>query len=95
MVQTFKEKPDTETFRGLQLAYDALRIGGSMPTVYNAANEKAVSLFLDRKIGYLQIAELIEASMQRHQLMAGPNVDQILETERDVYEFIDYSKSYE
>lgn len=83
------EKPDIETFTGLKLAYRAMRTGGSLPTVYNAANEKAVSLFLDRKIGYLQIPELIEASMDQHKVITDPSVEQILETERQVYEFID------
>ena len=83
------EKPDIETFTGLKLAYRAMRTGGSLPTVYNAANEKAVSLFLDRKIGYLQIPELIEASMDQHKVIPEPDVEQILETERQVYEFID------
>ena len=83
------EKPDTETFTGLKLAYEALRTGGSLPTVYNAANERAVSLFLNRRIGYLQIAELIEASMKQHRLIPDPSVEQILETEQRVYEFID------
>ena len=83
------EKPDIETFTGLKLAYRAMRTGGSLPTVYNAANEKAVSLFLDRKIGYLQIPELIEAAMDQHKVITDPSVEQILETERQVYEFID------
>ena len=83
------EKPDIETFTGLKLAYRAMRTGGSLPTVYNAANEKAVSLFLDRKIGYLQIPELIAASMDQHKVIPEPDVEQILETERQVYEFID------
>ena len=73
----------------MKLAYRAMRTGGSLPTVYNAANEKAVSLFLDRKIGYLQIPELIEASMDQHKVITDPSVEQILETERQVYEFID------
>ncbi|MBE5868539.1 MAG: 1-deoxy-D-xylulose-5-phosphate reductoisomerase [Lachnospiraceae bacterium] len=82
------EEPDIEAFPGLRLAYQALREGGSMPTVYNAANEKAVSLFLDRKISYLQIPELIEASMQNHKKIDNPNVEQILQTEAEVYEYI-------
>lgn len=82
------EAPDTETFPGLKLAYEAIAAGGSMPTVYNAANEKAVSLFLDRKIGYLQIPELIAASMNRHKVIAEPNVDQILQAEAETYEYI-------
>ena len=83
------EKPDTETFTGLKLAYEASRIGGSMPTVYNAANEKAVALFLDRKISYLQITELIEQCMKHHKLIECPDVDQILATEAEVYEYIE------
>ncbi len=88
LAQITFEKPDTDTFRGLALAYEASGIGGSMPTVYNAANEKAVELFLNRKIAYLQICELIEASMQQHQVIQNPTVEEILETERQVYEYI-------
>ena len=83
------EKPDMETFFGLKLAYDAQRIGGSMPTVYNAANEKAVGLFLDRKIAYLQIPELIQEAMEQHKVIENPNVEEILETEASVYSYID------
>ena len=83
------EKPDIDTFTGLKLAYEASRIGGSMPTVYNAANEKAVALFLDRKISYLQITELIEQCMKNHKLIECPDVDQILATEAEVYEYIE------
>lgn len=82
------EKPDTETFTGLKLAYQASGAGGSMPTVYNAANEKAVALFLDKKISYLQIPELIERSMGQHKLVENPDVDQILSAEAEVYEYI-------
>ena len=82
------EKPDMETFRGLQLAYDAATLGGSMPTVYNAANEKAVSLFLDRKIKFLQIPEVIEACMQNHKNINNPTVDDILNTEAEAYDYI-------
>lgn len=72
------EKPDTETFRGLTLAYRALREGGSMPTVYNAANEKAVSLFLDGKIRYLDITDIIEDCMDSHLTLTSPSVEDIL-----------------
>ncbi|MGN1205148.1 MAG: 1-deoxy-D-xylulose-5-phosphate reductoisomerase [Lachnospiraceae bacterium] len=82
------EKPDTDTFRGLSLGYWAGEIGGSMPTVYNAANEMAVSLFLNGKIGYLAITELIEECMNAHTLIADPSVEQILETEQWTYEYI-------
>lgn len=82
------EEPDTETFRGLALAYQAARTGGSLPTVFNAANEKAVALFLQKKIRFLQIPELIEASMEAHQIVENPSVEEILETEQATYEFI-------
>lgn len=82
------EKPDMETFYGLRMAYEALETGGSMPTVYNAANEKAVALFLDKKISYLQIPEFIEKSMQKHKVIANPMVEEILQTESEVYEYI-------
>lgn len=82
------EKPDVDTFYGLKLAYQALKEGGSVPTVYNAANEKAVALFLDRKISYLQIPELIERSMAAHQKVENPDVNQILAAEAWVYDYI-------
>lgn len=83
------EKPDTDTFRGLSLAIKASAVGGSMPTVYNAANEKAVGLFLKRKIRFLQIPELIEESMKNHSALPNPNVNQILEIEQETYAYID------
>lgn len=82
------EKPDMDTFEGLSMAYEASRIGGSMPTVFNAANEKAVALFLDNKIRFLQIYELIRASMENHKVVADPTVEQILTAEQECYEFI-------
>lgn len=82
------EQPDMETFYGLKLAYQALKQGGSMPTVYNAANEKAVALFLERKIGYLQIPELIQRCMEHHELTENPNVEEILAAEQSVYDYI-------
>ena len=82
------EKPDQEVFTGLALAYEAAKAGGSMPTVYNAANEKAVALFLNRKIAYLQIPELIAEAMERHRVIKEPTVEQILETEAETYEYI-------
>lgn len=83
------EKPDMETFTGLKLAFDAAAAGGSMPTVYNAANEKAVALFLDRKIGWLEILEIIGKSMEAHKVIPNPTVEEILDTEKAVYEFIE------
>jgi len=82
------EKPDLETFTGLKLAFKAAKAGGSMPTVYNAANEMAVGLFLERKIGFMQIPELIAACMERHKVIEGPKVEDILWTEQETYEYI-------
>lgn len=82
------EKPDTRTFTGLELAFRAAEQGGSMPTVFNAANEKAVALFLDKRITYLQIPELIGSAMEQHRVISKPTVEQILETEMETYEYI-------
>lgn len=82
------EEPDTETFRGLALAYEAGRRGGSMPTVFNAANEKAVALFLQKKIQFLQIPEVIQASMEAHSYVESPTVEEILAAEAQTHEFI-------
>ena len=82
------EQPDMETFYGLKLAYEAGRAGGTLPTVFNAANERAVALFLDRKIRYLQIPEIIQACMEAHLNISHPTVDEILKTEQETYEFI-------
>ena len=83
------EKPDMETFDGLRLAFEAGRAGGSLPTVYNAANELAVSKFLDRKIKYLEIPEIIETCMRNHKNIMNPTVEEILQTEKEVYEQIE------
>ena len=82
------EKPDMETFTGLKLAMRAAAEGGSMPTVFNAATEKAVSLFLNRKIHFLQIPEIIEMCMEHHRKIENPDVDTILDTEQETYERI-------
>ena len=80
--------PDLETFTGLALAYEAGRIGGSLPTVLNAANEKAVALFLDGKIRFLEIADIIADCMSAHRNIENPSVADILETEQETYERI-------
>ncbi len=82
------EKPDTETFQGLALAYRAAERGGSLPTVFNAANEKAVALFLDKKLRFLEIPELIGAAMDAHQVTENPTVEEILAAETETYEYI-------
>ncbi|MCR5430177.1 MAG: 1-deoxy-D-xylulose-5-phosphate reductoisomerase [Eubacterium sp.] len=94
------EKPDLDNFKGLRLAYKAAKrsdekreedpyFGDSMPTVFNAANEKAVAMFLNREIGYLDIADIIEYCMDKHEVIDNPTVDQILEVEQWVYETIE------
>lgn len=83
------EKPDTDTFLGLPLAFRACRAGGSMPTVYNAANERAVSKFLQRKIHFLDIYEIISDSMEHHMVIENPSIEEILETEQATYERIE------
>lgn len=83
------DKPDRETFLGLNFAYNAIKAGGSMPTVFNAANERAVALFLDKKIKFLQIYEIIDACMKAHTVIDNPNLEEILSTEQWVYNFID------
>ena len=82
------EQPDMETFYGLRLAIEAGKKGGSLPTVFNAANERAVAMFLDRKIGYLDIPAIIQECMEHHRNIENPSVDEILKTEQETYEFI-------
>lgn len=83
------EEPDMETFLGLPLAVKASRLGGSMPTVFNAANELAVAKFLKRKIGFLDIYRIIEGAMEHHEVIDNPDLEQILETEAKTYEWIE------
>ncbi|WP_287972425.1 1-deoxy-D-xylulose-5-phosphate reductoisomerase [Blautia sp.] len=83
------ENPDMETFKGLPLAIEAAKRGGSMPTVFNAANEKAVALFLQRKIQFLDIYTIIEEAMENHQVISNPAVEDILKIEQDVYDRIE------
>ncbi len=83
------EKPDTDTFLGLPLAYRAIHAGGSMPTVFNAANEKAVALFLDKEIRFLTIYDLIQGAMENHKVVENPSVEQILEAEAEAHAFVE------
>lgn len=83
------EAPDMETFTGLKLAIQAMKQGGNVPTIFNAANEKAVSLFLNRKISFLEIPEIIGESMENIQYIEQPDVDKILATEAETYAFIE------
>ncbi len=82
------EEPDYETFPGLGLAYEVGKIGGSMPTVYNAANEIAVDKFLNNKIQYLDIARLIKSAIGDHKLIENPTISQILNCEQEIYYYI-------
>ena len=83
------ENPDMETFRGLPLAMEASRLGGSMPTVFNAANERAVAKFLNKEIRFLDIYRIIEDAMQQHEMIENPGLEHILETEEKTYEWIE------
>lgn len=78
------EKPDTDTFRGLKLALDAAKTGGTMPTVFNAANEEAVKLFLKGSIKYLEIPEIIEKAMTDHRVIKDPDLEEIFRCESEV-----------
>ena len=82
------EKPDPENFRGLALAYEAGKAGGSMPVVFNAANEFAVAEFLDRRAGYLEITDMIAEAMAHHTRISHPSLEQVLEAEQETYEFL-------
>ena len=83
------EEPDMDTFKGLPLAMEASKKGGSMPTVFNAANEKAVGMFLNRKIGFLDIYSIIEEAMVRHKVIKNPDVDVITDIEQETYRWIE------
>ena len=83
------EEPDMDTFKGLPLAMEASGRGGSMPTVFNAANEKAVGMFLNRKIGFLDIYSIIEEAMERHKVIENPDVDEITGIEQETYRWIE------
>ena len=83
------EKPDTDTFDGLRLAYEAARRGGNMPTVFNAANELAVAKFLEKKINFLEITQIIHECMLHCPYIGQPTLEEVLETEHTVYEWIE------
>lgn len=82
------EEPDMDTFFGLKLGYEAGRLGGSMPTVYNAANEWAVAAFLKEKIDFLAIPTLIGEAMSHHNLIPSPSLKEILNIEQETYDFV-------
>jgi len=82
------EKPDMDTFKGLKYAMDAAKAGGSMPTVFNAANEEAVAMFLHKEISFLDIYRIIEDSMSRHTVISNPDIDTVLLTEKETRDYI-------
>lgn len=88
LTQITFEKPDMDTFLGLPMAMQASRRGGSMPTVFNAANERAVALFLAKKIRFLEIYDVIAGAMEAHKTIADPTLEQILAAEQETYEWI-------
>lgn len=83
------DRPDMDTFLGLPLAIKSARCGGSMPTVFNAANEAAVAKFLNHKIGFLDIYDLIIGAMDAHKVIANPDLDQILDTEKEARAWVE------
>ena len=83
------ETPDFENFPGLSMAYEAGKKGGTMPTVFNAANEWAVAAFLKRKIGYLEITDIIGEAMAHHRWKENPCLEEILQTEAETYSYIE------
>ena len=88
MKEIIFDKPDYENFRGLALAREAGKEGGSVPVVFNAANEFAVAKFLGKKISYLEITDMIAESMAHHTRISHPSLDQVLEAEQETYEFL-------
>lgn len=86
-------KPDRDKFKGFDLAFRAGKAGGSLPTIYNAANELAVSKFLNEEIRFLDIPELIEAAMNNHKVIDNPSLEQILESEKEAYESVNRALS--
>ena len=86
-------KPDRDKFKGFDLAFKAGKTGGSLPTIYNAANELAVSKFLNEEIRFLDIPELIETAMNNHKVIDNPSLEQILESEQEAYESVNIALS--
>ena len=83
------EAPDMDTFEGLKFALEAMRRGGNIPTIFNAANEMAVAMFLERRIAFLDIPDIIASAMEEITYIEHPSVEEILATEAAVYEWIE------
>lgn len=88
------EEPDMGTFYGLKLGFEAGRTGGSMPTVYNAANEWAVAAFLNNEISFTDIPAIINEAMGHHKLINSPTLNEILTTEQETYDFVRELKNH-
>ncbi|MPM52522.1 1-deoxy-D-xylulose 5-phosphate reductoisomerase [bioreactor metagenome] len=82
------EKPDMDTFQCLRLAYEAGKVGGTMPAVFNGANEVAVELFLDKKIKYLQIEEIIKEAMDSFEHITSPTIEEIIDIDKRTREYV-------
>ena len=78
------EKPDTKTFRNLAIAFEAMRIGGNMPCIINAANEVVVESFLKDKIGFLEMSDVIEGCMQKASFVKTPTIDDYVASDKEV-----------
>jgi len=89
------EKPDMQVFRGLSMAYQVGKEGGSLPTVFNAANEYAVARFLERRIQFLDIYQMIEMCVDAHKKIENPSVEEILKAEQWTYEYIESRWKFE
>ena len=83
------EEPDTDTFLGLPMAKEAAAVGGTMPVVFNAANEKAVALFLAEKIRFLEIYDVIRGAMEQHRVVENPSLEAVLQAERETTDWIE------
>ena len=84
LTQLTFEQPDVKRFRNLQFAYDAMRIGGNMPCILNAANEIVVDAFLKERIGFLQMSDIIEQAMQKGMFIQSPTYDDYVETDKHI-----------
>jgi 1-deoxy-D-xylulose-5-phosphate reductoisomerase len=82
------EKPDTSTFKPLKLAYEAGKIGGTMPAILNAANEEAVKLFIHKKIRFLDIGDILEESMNKFNVKKSYELEEVLELDLEVKEYV-------
>lgn len=83
------DRPEVDTFLGIPLAIKAAKAGGTMPTVFNAANEKAVALFIKEEIGFLDVYDIIAGAMDKHRVVDNPTIEEILAAEQETYDWIE------